>query len=72
MVRGTVVHCSRDHINTVLDRGSDFGNSSLATTRTSLDDLKGWLAPLVSDTTSRLIEAGVPIENRDLSVVARY
>ncbi|KAG5586186.1 hypothetical protein H5410_046620 [Solanum commersonii] len=64
---GTVVHCSRDHINAVLDRGSHFDYPNLATTTTSLDELKGWLAPLISDTTSRWIEVEVPIEKKDLS-----
>uniref|UniRef100_M1DXT0 Putative plant transposon protein domain-containing protein n=1 Tax=Solanum tuberosum TaxID=4113 RepID=M1DXT0_SOLTU len=53
MVRGPVVRCNRDHINDVLDRGSNFDYPNLATTTTPLDDLKGWLAPLFSDTTPR-------------------
>ncbi|KAG5599024.1 hypothetical protein H5410_030394 [Solanum commersonii] len=61
MVRGTIVHCSRDYINAVLDRASDFDYPNLATTTTSLDELKGWLGPFISDNTPRWIEAGVPI-----------
>uniref|UniRef100_M1DBV4 Putative plant transposon protein domain-containing protein n=1 Tax=Solanum tuberosum TaxID=4113 RepID=M1DBV4_SOLTU len=72
MVRGTVVHCSLDHINAVFDKGPVFDYPNLATTTTPLDDLKGWLAPLISDTTPRWIEAGVSIEKKDLNVAALF
>uniref|UniRef100_M1DPP3 Putative plant transposon protein domain-containing protein n=1 Tax=Solanum tuberosum TaxID=4113 RepID=M1DPP3_SOLTU len=48
MVRGKKVSCSSDDINTVFEMATDFEHEyqSIIITKT-LDDLKGWLAPLI-------------------------
>uniref|UniRef100_M1E0D5 Putative plant transposon protein domain-containing protein n=1 Tax=Solanum tuberosum TaxID=4113 RepID=M1E0D5_SOLTU len=73
MVQGKEVGCSNDHINVVFKTGIRFKYEYEGLTTTKfLDDLKGWLAPLISLTTPSWIDEGVQIEKKDLNVAAWY
>uniref|UniRef100_M1DJC5 Putative plant transposon protein domain-containing protein n=1 Tax=Solanum tuberosum TaxID=4113 RepID=M1DJC5_SOLTU len=73
MVRGKEVECHSEHINVVLGRPmhSILPYEGLPNVQ-SLDDLKDWLAPMISDTTPRRINAWSPIERRDMNITSRF
>uniref|UniRef100_M1E0W9 Putative plant transposon protein domain-containing protein n=1 Tax=Solanum tuberosum TaxID=4113 RepID=M1E0W9_SOLTU len=73
IVRGKEVECHIEHINVVLGRPmhSALPYEGLPIDQ-SLDDMKGWLVPMISDTTPRWMDIGAPIEKRDMNIFSRF
>uniref|UniRef100_M1DJW6 Putative plant transposon protein domain-containing protein n=1 Tax=Solanum tuberosum TaxID=4113 RepID=M1DJW6_SOLTU len=73
LVKGKEVECHSEHINAVLGLPlhSVLPYQGLPNTQ-SLENLKGWLAPMISNTTLRWMDTGAQIEKRDMNIASRY
>ncbi|WMV41801.1 hypothetical protein MTR67_035186, partial [Solanum verrucosum] len=73
VVWGKKIKCRSTKINVILGCSFDFMHyyHDLIKKKT-IEDPKGWLAPLLSNVTPRWIEACALIEKKDLSFAARY
>uniref|UniRef100_M1DJW9 Putative plant transposon protein domain-containing protein n=1 Tax=Solanum tuberosum TaxID=4113 RepID=M1DJW9_SOLTU len=73
VIRGKKVKCASEAINIVLDYPNDTNDECQYLIRTkTLDNMKKWLAPLISDGTPKWHEIGAPIEKKDLNIVAMF
>ena len=74
-VRGRKVKCSSSDINVELGFSGNFQSDLVDILKETMDNLKGWLAPMVTDSTPSWIAPGVEIEKKIFSidgVIDRY
>ena len=70
-VRGRRVKCGSSDIYVELGCSANFMSDLVDILKETMDNLKGWLAPMVTDSTPSWIAPGVEIEKKELNVAAR-
>uniref|UniRef100_M1DVN1 Putative plant transposon protein domain-containing protein n=1 Tax=Solanum tuberosum TaxID=4113 RepID=M1DVN1_SOLTU len=73
VVRGKKLLCDSTNINAMLECIDNITDAQQYRVNTkSLKSMKSWLAPLISDGTSRWLETGAPIKKNNIHVAGTY